>query len=60
MSLTDRQHAFDRFWQGGDRVGGTGLGLAIVHQLVETNSGEVTLGEADGGGLMASVTLPSA
>jgi signal transduction histidine kinase len=59
MTATDRQHAFDRFWQGGDRVGGSGLGLAIVQQLAEANGGNVTLDGADPRGLVASVTLPS-
>jgi signal transduction histidine kinase len=59
MAPTERQHAFDRFWQGKERVGGSGLGLAIVQQLAEANGGNVSLDGADGGGLVASVTLPS-
>jgi signal transduction histidine kinase len=59
MTPTERQHAFDRFWQGKERVGGSGLGLAIVQQLAEANGGNVTLDGADGGGLVASVTLPA-
>jgi signal transduction histidine kinase len=59
MTPTDRQHAFDRFWQGGERVSGSGLGLAIVQQLAEANGGNVTLDGAEPGGLVASVTLPS-
>ena len=42
-----------------ERVGGSGLGLAIVQQLAEANGGNVTLDGADGGGLVATVTLPS-
>jgi signal transduction histidine kinase len=59
MTPTECQHAFDRFWQGKERIGGSGLGLAIVQQLARANGGHVTLGGADGGGLVASVTLPS-
>jgi signal transduction histidine kinase len=59
MTPSEREHAFDRFWQGQDRVGGTGLGLAIVQQLAESSGGNVELGEGDGGGLDAAVTLVS-
>jgi signal transduction histidine kinase len=57
MTPGEREHAFDRFWQGQDRVGGSGLGLAIVQQLAESSGGNVELGEGDGGGLDAAVTL---
>ena len=65
MGAVDRDRAFDRFWQGGGRVGGTGLGLAIVQQLAQANGGVITLegadetDGADGGGLVASVSLPA-
>ena len=38
-------------------VGGTGLGLAVVARLARRAGGELTLENAPGGGLMASVTL---
>jgi signal transduction histidine kinase len=58
MTAEQRARAFDRFWQGPDRVdGSSGLGLAIVQQLVRANGGDVVLAEADGGGLDVAVTL---
>jgi signal transduction histidine kinase len=57
MTASERVHAFDRFWQGQERVGGSGLGLAIAQQLAESSGGNVELGEGDGGGLDAAVTL---
>ena len=39
---------------------GTGLGLAIVKRLTELQNGRVELGRRDGGGTVASVTLPRA
>jgi signal transduction histidine kinase len=60
MTAEQRARAFDRFWQGPDRVdGSSGLGLAIVQQLVRANGGDVVLAEADGGGLDVAVSLES-
>lgn len=41
-------------------TGGTGLGLSIVRTIVHAHGGEVTLSNADDGGLVARVTLPLA
>lgn len=40
--------------------GGSGLGLAIVSRLVREASGDITLHQRDGGGLLCRVTLPLA
>jgi light-regulated signal transduction histidine kinase (bacteriophytochrome) len=37
---------------------GSGLGLAIAHRVVSAANGELTLGNACGGGLMVSISLP--
>ncbi|MEI5686450.1 sensor histidine kinase [Sphingomonas kyungheensis] len=42
-----------------ERGEGHGFGLAIVRELTELHGGSLTLGERDGGGLAASVTLPA-
>lgn len=50
--------AFNRF--EGDQSGrNSGLGLAIVSRLVATDRGSITLTETLGGGLTATVRLPS-
>ncbi len=57
-----RDRVFERFARiGGDRnaVGGSGLGLAIVRAVSEAHGGSVTAGEAEGGGALFTVTLPS-
>jgi signal transduction histidine kinase len=55
------EHAFDRFWRASSAGHeGSGLGLAIVRQLAEASGGEVALANRTGGGLDASVRLPSA
>jgi PAS domain S-box-containing protein len=42
------------------RVSGTGLGLAIVKRLVELQDGTIALTDRDGGGTVATVTIPRA
>jgi two-component system sensor histidine kinase MprB len=50
---------FDRFFRGaGARERhGSGLGLAIVRQVVETHCGAVEAANAEGGGLVVTLTL---
>ncbi|MGJ7527526.1 sensor histidine kinase [Variovorax sp. GB1P17] len=56
-----RERVFDRFFRNPDQnQSGSGLGLAIVKSVVDKHGGEVVLGEAPGGGLLASVRLPLA
>lgn len=60
MDGHQRDHAFDRWWQGRHRTGSSGLGLAIVHELVTSARGDIRLLEAPGGGLHAELTLVAA
>ncbi|HTP97551.1 MAG TPA: ATP-binding protein [Burkholderiales bacterium] len=39
-------------------TGGTGLGLTIAQQIAQAHGGELTLVNAEGGGLEAALTLP--
>jgi two-component system OmpR family sensor kinase len=59
----DPNALFDRFWraEGGRTRGraGAGLGLAIVAAIVDAHGGSVDAANADGGGAMFTVTLPS-
>ena len=58
IPAADRARATDpgvRLDECGD---GHGFGLAIVRDLAALYGGRLTLGEADGGGLVAAVTLP--
>jgi signal transduction histidine kinase len=63
MTREQRERAFDRFWQSGEARregrpnGHFGLGLAIVRELVVGDGGDVSLEEADRGGLEVVVRL---
>lgn len=41
------------------RPTGTGLGLAVVRGLIGANGGEVSIANRDGGGCVATITLPA-
>lgn len=55
----ERERVFDRFHRlAGADIPGSGLGLAIVRQVARLHGGEISLGDAPGGGLLARVVLP--
>jgi two-component system sensor histidine kinase MprB len=54
-------HVFDRFYRSPDsrRLPGSGLGLAIVKQAARDHGGDVTAGNAPGGGALLTVSFGS-
>ena len=54
----DPERLFEAFHT--TKKSGTGLGLAIVRRLVSLQGGAVTLARREGGGVVASLILPSA
>jgi two-component system sensor histidine kinase TctE len=58
---SEREHVFERFYRViGTQQEGSGLGLAIVHEVVVGAGGSVTQEDAEGGGLVVTVKLPTA
>jgi signal transduction histidine kinase len=67
MTLVQRENALRRFWSEGPRRAevagdrqGSGLGLAIADRLATVDHGLLSLDDAPGGGLSATVELPAA
>lgn len=57
---TEHGQVFERFYRIiGTEQDGSGLGLAIVREVVDGAGGSVTLGDAEGGGLVVTVRLPA-
>lgn len=50
---------FYRVHDGKDRSGGAGIGLTIARSAVQLHGGEITVANADSGGLIVEIVLPS-
>lgn len=63
ISLHDRERIFERMYRGARaremRPSGTGIGLAIARWIVDSHAGTIELTEREGGGTVATVTLPA-
>jgi signal transduction histidine kinase len=51
-----RERVFEPFYT--TKSGGTGLGLPVVKRLMDLQGGSITLGDREGGGTAAEITLP--
>ena len=63
IPAAERERAFEAFTQiepARATRGSCGLGLAIVRRIVDVSGGELTLGDAAGGGLEVAIRLPLA
>ena len=49
-----------KFYKGSSSVRGTGIGLAVCDEIVEMHGGTLTLENAEGGGTLVTVRLPTA
>lgn len=56
FTAQDLKHAFDYFYKGPQ--GHTGLGLSIAKIIVESQHGEISLGNRPEGGAIVEITLP--
>ena len=59
IKRADRERVFDRFYRrAAAQESGTGLGLAIVKTIAERHGAQISLDDAPGGGLLATVRFP--
>ena len=49
-----------KFYKGSSSVRGTDIGLAVCDEIVEMHGGTLTLENAEGGGTVVTICLPSA
>ncbi len=49
-----------KFYKGSSKARGSGIGLAVCDEIVEMRGGTLTLENAEGGGTLVTVRLPSA
>lgn len=54
----DLPHVKERFYKGRSKERGSGIGLAVCDEIVSRHSGTLTMANADGGGTLATVSLP--
>lgn len=62
LTAVEKAQAFTRFFRGSNSSGqgneGSGLGLPVVKSIVTAHDGEVTLADAENGGLRVTLTVP--
>jgi two-component system sensor histidine kinase MprB len=61
IAEADVPHVFDRFYRGANSRSrqGSGLGLAIVRQVAEQHGGSISAANADDGGAVFTLRLPT-
>ncbi len=65
IAAAERHRVFDRFYRaaaagsGDDDAHGSGLGLAIVKAVAERHAAQLSLDDAEGGGLCVTVLFPT-
>ena len=50
----------NKFYKGSSKARGSGIGLAVCQEIVDRHGGTLTIGNAEGGGCVAEITLPFA
>jgi len=49
-----------KFFKGSSKARGSGIGLAVSDEIVQMHGGELILSNAEGGGTLVTVFLPTA
>ena len=51
-------HVKYKFYKGSSKARGSGIGLAVCEEIVTRHNGELTIGNAEGGGCVVTIALP--
>lgn len=52
-------HVKLKFYKGSSKVRGSGIGLAVCEEIISMHGGSLTLENAEGGGTLVTITIPS-
>ena len=52
-------HVKMKFYKGSSKARGSGIGLAVCEEIVTMHGGAITLENAEGGGTLVTITIPS-
>ncbi len=48
-----------KFYKGSSKARGSGIGLAVCEEIIARHNGEFKIANAEGGGCIVTITLPS-
>ena len=51
-------HVKHKFYKGSSKARGSGIGLAVCEEIITRHNGELTIGNAEGGGCVVTIALP--
>lgn len=54
----DLPHVKEKFYKGSSKARGNGIGLAVCDEIITRLNGQLTIGNADGGGCLVTIRLP--
>ena len=52
-------HVKMKFYKGSSKARGSGIGLAVCEEIVTMHGGTITLGNAEGGGTLVTISIPT-
>ena len=58
VPVDELPHLKTKFYKGSSKARGSGIGLAVCDEIVGRHGGELTIGNAEGGGCLVTIRLP--
>ena len=58
IPVDELPHVKYKFYKGSSKARGSGIGLAVCDEIVTRHNGELTMGNAPGGGCVATIRIP--